>query len=461
MPAHPRAARPGPATALAGLLLALAAVLVPTPNSAHAADGGTGAVADALKKSPVYVDPRAESQLPKPDADALAKKIKDAGKPVFVAVLPQSAEFPPATVLKDVRSLTGVTGLYAIRLGSGFNAGADRQVMAKNAVENLVGAVKRDGADDAKSQLNSFVDQALAQAKGKAPGSWTGPHEDGSATAAWLAVGGVLAVGGGAGYAVLRRSRRKREERERAELEALRTVVDEDITAYGEELDRLAFTPSEPGVTDEMRQDYERALDAYDKAKEQMTAARVPQDVGPVTQTLADGRFALATLAARRKGGPLPERRMPCFFDPRHGPSTIDVEWAPAGGAPRPVPACAADAARIDAGQAPEARMVHTDQGPQPYWNAGPAYAPWAGGYFGGAGGMLGGLLVGTMLGSLISAPSAFVDAGHSGAEALLGGGEFSGSDFNPSDFSGSLGGAPGGGDFGGDSGGGFGAGDW
>ncbi|GGU48019.1 hypothetical protein [Streptomyces violascens] len=454
MRAYPRSARPSWATALAGLLLALAAALTPVP--AHAASG-TATVADALKKSPVYVDPRAESQLSKPDAEALAKKIKDAGKPVFIAVLPQSAEFPPATVLKDVRSLTGVTGLYAIRLGDGFNAGADRQVMAKNAVGNLVGAVKRSSPRDAKTELNSFVDEALRQARGKAPGSWSGGGDGGSATAAWLAVGGVLVVGGGAGYAVLRRSRKKREERERAELEALRTVVDEDITAYAEELDRLAFTPSEPGVTDEMRKDYEHALDTYDKAKEQLAAAREPQDVQPVTETLADGRFALATLAARRKGAPLPERRVPCFFDPRHGPSVADVEWAPADGAPRPVPACAADVARINAGQDPEARMVPTDQGPQPYWNAGPAYAPWAGGYFGGAGGVLGGLLVGTMLGSLISAPSAVAEPGFAGPESLPGGGESSGSDFNPSDFSGSFGG----GGFGGDSGGDFGGGDW
>ena len=330
MPAYPRAARPSWATALAGLLLALAAALSPGP--AHAASS-TATVADALKKSPVYVDPRAEAQLPKPDAEALAKKIKDAGKPVFVAVLPQSAEFPSASVLKDVRSLTGITGLYAIRLGDGFNAGADRQVMAKNAVENLVGAVKRSSPADAKTELNTFVDQALHQVRGKAPGSWSGGGENGSATAAWLAVGGVLVVGGGAGYAFLRRSRKKREERERAELDALRTVVDEDITAYGEEVDRLAFTPSESGATDAMRKDYEHALDAYDKAKEQMAAARVPQDVQAVTETLADGRFALATLEARRGGRLLPERRLPCFFDPRHGPSVTDVQWAPTGAA--------------------------------------------------------------------------------------------------------------------------------
>ncbi|MFI6684028.1 hypothetical protein [Streptomyces sp. NPDC050485] len=213
-------------------------------------------------------------------------------------------------------------------------------------------------------------------------------------------------MGGGAGYALLRRSKKKREERERAELDALRTVVDEDITAYAEELDRIAFSPSGPGVTDEMRGDYTHALDAYDKAKEQLAAATRPQDVQPVTETLADGRFALATLEARRGGRLLPERRLPCFFDPRHGPSVADVQWA--------------------------------------------------GGYFGGAGGVLGGLLVGTVLGSLISAPADFAE-GASGFDGLPGGGEFSGSDFNPSDFAGSFDG----GDFGGDSGGGFGGGDW
>ncbi|MEU6894920.1 hypothetical protein ABZ934_24590 [Streptomyces sp. NPDC046557] len=69
------------------LLLITAAAFI--PDTAHAASGTTD-VADALKKSPVYVDHRAESRLPKPEAEALAKKIRDAGRPVFVAVLPQT-----------------------------------------------------------------------------------------------------------------------------------------------------------------------------------------------------------------------------------------------------------------------------------------------------------------------------------------------------------------------------------
>ncbi|MER5547931.1 hypothetical protein ABT072_37120 [Streptomyces sp. NPDC002589] len=85
----------------------------------------------AFRKGPVYVDPRVSAEVPRTEADQLAEKIKKADKPAFVAVLPQAPEYPPATVLRDLRSLTGITGAYAVRLGAGFNAGADRQVIRR------------------------------------------------------------------------------------------------------------------------------------------------------------------------------------------------------------------------------------------------------------------------------------------------------------------------------------------
>ncbi|WP_406499990.1 hypothetical protein OG936_36075 [Streptomyces sp. NBC_00846] len=436
--------RLGPA--LAALALMVCAMF--TPVSAHAAGTGLDSVAEALKKSPVYVDPRARDQLSEADAADLAEKIEDAGKPVFVAVLPEAAEFPPKTLMRDLRTQVGITGVYAVHLGDGFNANADSSVMSRNAVGNLTGAVKRSHSGDPEGLLTAFVDQATEQAKGQAPAAWSGSEDDeGSGGAAvLLTVGAVAAVGGG-GYALYRRSKKKRE---RAELDALRVVVDEDITAFGEELDRLDFHPSEPGADDVMRQDYTHALDTYDKAKELMATAARPQDVQPVTAALEEGRFALATLAARRAGSPVPERRAPCFFDPRHGPSAVDAMWAPPHGMPRNVPACEADASLLAAGKEPMARQVQTAHGSQPYWNAGPSYAPWAGGYFGGAGSMLGGLLVGTMLGSALSAPSAFADT--AAVDSAPDGGEFTGADFNPGDFGGGFegGGFEGGGDFGG-----------
>lgn len=155
-------------TAVSGLLLAFSATALVAAPGAQAATGPE-TVAAALKKGPVYVDPRVSGQLSKADANALAKKIKDADKPVFVAVLPNSAEFPPGSVLRNIRTETGVTGVYAIRLGNGFNAGADRSVMSNQAVRNLVTAVKTPPGADAVTQLNNFVDQALPQARGSAP----------------------------------------------------------------------------------------------------------------------------------------------------------------------------------------------------------------------------------------------------------------------------------------------------
>ncbi|WP_371630680.1 hypothetical protein OG892_29115 [Streptomyces sp. NBC_00341] len=457
---------------LAGLLLLLSAaalVLALAPAAGPAAPARPAAVsastvddvARALRKSPVYVDPAASAQLSRGQAAALTKKIKDADKPVFVAVLPQTSAFPASSVLRTLRTDTGITGVYAIRLGDGFNAGADPQVMSEQAVRNLTAAVKAPGAaPDAATQLNGFVDRAVEQARGHAPDSWGGGSSSGrgSSAAGLIAVGAVVVLGGAGAYTIVRRNRGRKEAEEQAALDKLRVVVDEDITEYGETLDRLDFHPAEAGADDSMRADYERALDSYESAKSRMEHARHPSDVRGVTQALEDGRFSLAVLDARRTGAELPARRPPCFFDPRHGPSVADVRWSPSGGAAREVPVCGADEIRLRDGEDPMSRTVDMGDGSRrPYWEAGPAYGPWAGGYFGG--GLLPGLLVGTMLGSMLSTPAyaAEYGGGDFGSGGDFGGGDFSGSDFDSSGFGGGGFGDGGGGGFG--DGGGFGSG--
>ncbi|WP_405611822.1 hypothetical protein [Streptomyces sp. NBC_01508] len=434
-------------TTLSGLLLAFAGAAVVAAPGAQAATG-PDAVAAAFKKGPVYVDPRASDQLSRSDADALTKKIKDADKPVFVAVLPRAAEFDPdTTLLNRLRDATGVSGVYAVRLGDTFDAAADARVLPPGAVRTITDGAKGTGGPVAASvELDNFVDQALAESRGRAPAGWDTSSGDGTGTGGatgLITLGGVVVLGGAGVYAVLRRNRLRKEERDRQALGRLRVVVDEDITAFGEELDRLDFHPGEKGADDAMRTDYEHALDAYEQAKSLMASAGHPEDVRGVTEALEDGRFSLAALAARRTGTPLPERRSPCFFDPRHGPSVKDVDWSPPpGGAVRPIPVCAADAARLADGDDPMTRMVQTEHGPRPYYDAGPAYGPWAGGYFGG--GVLPALLVGTMLGTALTTPAYAAD---------YGGGDYTGYDGGSGGgFDG--GGFGGGGDFGG--GGGF-----
>jgi hypothetical protein len=447
------------------LLAVLALVLATTFAPGASADTSISTIAQALRTSPVYVDPAASGQLSGADADALAKRIKNADKPLFIAVLP--AGYPTQRLFTDLRAATGVTGLYGVRLGDRFDARADASVLSPTARQNLVSSVQ---GEDARTQLTDFTNRALANMGGHAPKSWgaTGGSGGGGSSTGLIAVAALLVAGGAGAYALVRRGRRRHAEEQRAALDRLRVVVDEDITAFGEELDRLDFHPAEPGADDAMRADYERALDAYETAKQRMAEATRPEDVRSVTQAVEDGRFSLAQLAARREGRPLPERRPPCFFDPRHGPSVTDAAWTPPGGAPREVPVCAADATRLADGRDPVVREVDTDYGRRPYWDAGPAYGPWAGGYFGG--GILPGLLVGTLLGSMMATPSYAADYGTGYGDFAGYGGDFgggyeggdvSGTDFDPSDFGGGFGdgGDFGGGDFGGGDGGDFGGG--
>ena len=135
----------------------------------------------------------------------------------------------------------------------------------------------------------------------------------------------------------------------------------------------------------------------------------------------------MASAKARMEGQEPPERRPPCFFDPRHGPSSRDVEWSPPYGEPRLVPACEADAQRVERGDDPQAREVEWGGRRVPYWQAGPAYGPFAGGYFGGFGGVLPGLLIGSVLGGAMSPSAGWADGRR---RRRLGGGDFGGGDF-------------------------------
>src|SRR4051794_12995938 len=206
---------------------------------------------------------------------------------------------------------------------------------------------------------------------------------------------GVVALAMVAG----RRNQAAALERRRAELEPVKALAFEDVTALGTDLQdldgELAGTELDTGA----RADYQRALDAYEAAKTASDRLERPDDVRHVTEIIEDGRYAIACVRARVAGEQLPTRRPPCFFDPRHGLSVEDVEWTPPGGTTRDVPACALDAERVRAGAEPDTRQVMVGAQRMPYYEGGPAYAPYAAGYFGGGMNMLfTGLLVGSLL---------------------------------------------------------------
>jgi hypothetical protein len=244
-----------------------------------------------------------------------------------------------------------------------------------------------------------------------------------------------------------RRTQARAVEEKRVRLEPVKKLAEEDVTALGTELQALDAELAGRQLDDGTRADYQRALDAYEAAKVSADRINAPDEVRHVTEILEDGRYAIACVRARVAGQPLPTRRPPCFFDPRHGLSVADVEWTPPGGTPRQVPACALDAERVRAGAEPDSRQVMVGAERMPYYQGGPSYAPYAAGYFGGGMNMLfTGLLVGSLLDGGFGWGDGYDGGGGDGGDG--GGGDGGGGD------DGGDGGGFDGGDFGGDFGG-------
>ena len=248
------------------------------------------------------------------------------------------------------------------------------------------------------------------------------------------------------------------------QLASVRRAIDEDVTVFGEELQRLGNDMAGTDLDEGTRADYQRALDDYEAAKESADAITDPEQVRHVAEILEDGRYAMECVRARVDGRPLPPRRPPCFFNPRHGTSVRDVAWTPAGGTPRDVPACALDAERVEAGADPDSRKVMVGGQRVPYWEAGPAFAPFAAGYFA-LSGILPMMMMGTMMGSMFAADGSYSEGYQDGMSeggadgGGDGGGDYggdAGGDFSGGDGGGWDGGGWGGGDIGGDFGGGF-----
>jgi hypothetical protein len=440
------------AAAWTALVLALGLLAVPGAAAQVTASSALERAADALRSDTVYVDPQAERTISAPQAESLRRRIREAGAgPVRIAILPaeaaDAAGGDPDQALRELALAVGEPGTYGAVIGSSFSAGATAGVLPRGEAGRLA-AQALDGrrAQGTSAVLSDFVGRvAQARRTGASEGTGDGGRDGGGGGGGLLLA--LLAIGGGLfGLSRLRRRRREREE-----LEQVREFARDDLVALGDDIRALDIDVEMPGVDPAARHDYGRAVECYQGADEALRAARRAEDIERVTSLLEEGRYAMTAAQARLERRPLPERRPPCFFDPRHGPSTTDVEWAPPDGAPRAVPVCAADAQRIADGLEPEARHVTVGGQSMPYWNAGPMFMPWAGGFFGG--GLLPGLFIGSMLGGGLglfggaAAADAFDAGGAGDAGGDFGGagdfgGDFGGGDFGGGDF--------GGGDFGG-----------
>ena len=409
---------------------------------------------EALQSQPVYVDPGANDVLSPGDAAGVADEIdkKNAG-PLYIVVMPGSAAESfggdPVGVLREIQSKLGRPGTYAGIIGSHFRAGATGGILPQGEAGNLATqAFNAHHTEGAKAVLTDFVDRVGAARTGGGSSGSDGNGDGGTSTGTWVLLG-LLGAGGGAIY--LNRRRRKREE-----LQSVKHVARDDLVALGDEIRALDVDVAMPNASADAKAHYNEAVEVYTDAEQRFDAAKRPEDLQPVSSELERGRYEMEAAKAILAGKQPPERRAPCFFDPRHGPSTRDVDWAPPGGTPRPVPACEADALRVEQGLDPNVREIDYAGQRVPYWAAPAPYTPFFGGFYGGFGGFLPGLLVGEMLGGGFGGWNdpgggwAGGDSGDGGDFGDGGGGDFGGGggDFGGGDFGGGDFGGGGGGDF-------------
>jgi hypothetical protein len=187
-----------------------------------------------------------------------------------------------------------------------------------------------------------------------------------------------------------------------------------DLAAVGDAVGVLDIDLQSPAAAADAGTHYDDALRSYMVAGERVDRAERPADLVAVGEALERVRHQLAVARTLLDGAEPPAHAEPCLFDPRHGPSSQDVAWAPGGpaaagevdgAAARPVPACAADARRLADQLAPDVRLVSLGAKAVPYWDVPVLYGPLLVGYYQRFGGAqrLAELLRGTPLGTALA----------------------------------------------------------
>ncbi|WP_116949536.1 hypothetical protein [Jiangella endophytica] len=173
-------------------------------------------------------------------------------------------------------------------------------------------------------------------------------------------------------------ARRRRRADEQRHLDVVKPMLTEEVIELSDRVTTLPTTSdiAQAGLTKEI-------LDTVEKARHRLDQAAADDDVQSVTSLLGTARYKIACLEALQQGRPVPEQTAPCFFDPRHGPSTQARQWTPPEGAQREVPVCDQCAARVDAGEAPQARQA----GRGSYWEGGEDLVAYIEGYWNGTAG--------------------------------------------------------------------------
>lgn len=396
-------------------LLLLLTVLVAGPAAAQTqtptATGLLDQAAAALPRDPVYEDASAEL-ADQVDPGRLRDRIRSAGTPVFVAVLPGAAAQEAGGVNEAARALSekvGLAGTYAVVTGRSFRAYST----SVRGAGTLATAAAQASDGNLQAALEDFIGRVGAEARGGSGGSaGSAPFDDGqdgSGSSGGEGGGGsmlplvLLLGGGGAGLWYFARKRREREAERAKQDEHDRGILQAELSVLADDVMRLEPQIAlHPAAAD----DYEAATSRFRVAQAALEHADDPIDLVRVQRVVDEGRYAMSRAKAIVDGREPPPPPAELTRPGRRGEPAVDID----------------------------------DDGQPAYVGAGGFGGPfYGGGWFGGGGGLLTGLFLGQMLGGGWG-------WGHGGGDVTNisheGGGDWGGGDFGGGDF--------GGGDFGG-----------
>lgn len=332
------------------------------------------AIAEALRRSPVYVDPAYARAMPKAKRAALVRRIRRSPVPIFIILVPlvsggtwQTSE-QLTTVVQNHLGRDGVYVTFNKDFDDAFavvrwGGTDDEQRNASDAgwavsyekryrtlasrLARCVDLIATGQGTEAykKDQASAFPSSSPSPTPKPAPVRGGHGH-----AGVFLPVGGAAVVAAAAGLWWLRRRR------DRVAIEAVklpqtvfgtaRKAEDDELRARAER-DLIALGEDLPAHRD--------SIDAYTAAARTLDGARSTADLA--------GVLALVQTARGKKT---------CYFDPRHGEGRLTVTWRAPGTRPKhDVKVCAACAKAVRDRRAPD---VVLDRG-RPYYEAA---TPWA-----------------------------------------------------------------------------------
>lgn len=379
------AGRAASVVSIAGLLALLTAVPAGADDHERAAELYFDELALQLAEPGLWIDPASRWSMPANAAVELDRAAREAPVPMRLAVIRSSVLVDadrgslPAEVLWEGPEMAtklyervGVDGVYAILVdapsadeGRGFWAVQHSDDGPTYHVESAADQAIECCAPVYSAMLGRFIQRGSEV-----------DHPLYVVAAPWAGV----AVGGfglwWVGTSLFARRQQRREE-ERHLLTVL-PLLNEELIELSE---RVSALPTTSDI--EQARLTREVLDTVEQARHRLDALAGDDDTQTVTTLLGNARYLLHCLTALHRGEPKPERTPPCFFDPRHGPSTRQRQWSPelvwgADGAEREISTCTECAERLDHEQTPEARMV----GRQHYWEAGEDIVAYIEGYW-------------------------------------------------------------------------------